>query len=392
MRKIRFIIFFSIVISIYSLLCWLLYSKGMSVFPTGSQGRLYFRIVFFFLAASYIVARFLEKIWLSAFSDVLTWIGSFWLAAFFYFLMAAVIIDIIRLANFIAPFFPDSFNTQEFRLLLFKGVVGVVLLLIVAGFINSLLPGIKQLDIHVDKKVEGLDELKIVFVSDIHMGTIIGPRRTNGIVNKINAQNPDLILLGGDVVDEDLAPVIRNNLGDSLLKLKAPLGVIGITGNHEYIGGAKKSVQYLEAHGIKMLRDSSILVDDKFYIIGREDRDKPRFSGRERKEIAALMSGIDKSKPIILLDHQPFELDEKEKAGIDLTLSGHTHHGQLWPLNYITKAIYEVSWGYIKKGNTHVYVSSGVGGWGPPVRIGNRPEIVVINLYFSAEFYFDVLA
>lgn len=392
MRKIRFIIFFSIVISIYSLLCWLLYSKGMSVFPTGSQGRLYFRIVFFFLAASYIVARFLEKIWLSAFSDVLTWIGSFWLAAFFYFLMAAVIIDIIRLTNFIAPFFPDSFNTQEFRLLLFKGVVGVVLLLIVAGFINSLLPGIKQLDIHVDKKVEGLDELKIVFVSDIHMGTIIGPRRTNGIVNKINAQNPDLILLGGDVVDEDLAPVIRNNLGDSLLKLKAPLGVIGITGNHEYIGGAKKSVQYLEAHGIKMLRDSSILVDDKFYIIGREDRDKPRFSGRERKEIAALMSGIDKSKPIILLDHQPFELDEKEKAGIDLTLSGHTHHGQLWPLNYITKAIYEVSWGYIKKGNTHVYVSSGVGGWGPPVRIGNRPEIVVINLYFSAEFYFDVLA
>lgn len=392
MRKIRFIIFFSIVISIYSLLCWLLYSKGMSVFPTGSQGRLYFRIVFFFLAASYIVARFLEKIWLSAFSDVLTWIGSFWLAAFFYFLMAAVIIDIIRLANFIAPFFPDSFNTQEFRLLLFKGVVGVVLLLIVAGFINSLLPRIKQLDIHVDKKVEGLDELKIVFVSDIHMGTIIGPRRTNGIVNKINAQNPDLILLGGDVVDEDLAPVIRNNLGDSLLKLKAPLGVIGITGNHEYIGGAKKSVQYLEAHGIKMLRDSSILVDDKFYIIGREDRDKPRFSGRERKEIAALMSGIDKSKPIILLDHQPFELDEKEKAGIDLTLSGHTHHGQLWPLNYITKAIYEVSWGYIKKGNTHVYVSSGVGGWGPPVRIGNRPEIVVINLYFSAEFYFDVLA
>ncbi len=392
MHKIRFIIFFSIVISIYSLLCWLLYSKGMSVFPTGSQGRLYFRIVFFFLAASYIVARFLEKIWLSAFSDVLTWIGSFWLAAFFYFLMAAVIIDIIRLANFIAPFFPDSFNTQEFRLLLFKGVVGVVLLLIVAGFINSLLPRIKQLDIHVDKKVEGLDELKIVFVSDIHMGTIIGPRRTNGIVNKINAQNPDLILLGGDVVDEDLAPVIRNNLGDSLLKLKAPLGVIGITGNHEYIGGAKKSVQYLEAHGIKMLRDSSILVDDKFYIIGREDRDKPRFSGRERKEIAALMSGIDKSKPIILLDHQPFELDEKEKAGIDLTLSGHTHHGQLWPLNYITKAIYEVSWGYIKKGNTHVYVSSGVGGWGPPVRIGNRPEIVVINLYFSAEFYFDVLA
>ena len=235
----------------------------------------------------------------------------------------------------------------------------------------------------MDKKVEGLDQLKIVFVSDVHMGTIIGPRRTNSIVNKINALNPDLILLGGDIVDEDLAPVIRNNLGDSLRKLTAPLGVIGITGNHEYIGGAEPAVKYLEDHGIRMLRDSSILIDDKFYIVGREDRDKPRFSGRERKEIGALMNGIDKSKPLILLDHQPFELDEKEKAGVDLTLSGHTHHGQLWPLNYITKAIYEVSWGYKKKGNTHVYVSSGVGGWGPPVRIGNRPEIVLINLHFA---------
>lgn len=383
MRNIQFLIFFSIVISIYSLLSWLLYSKGMSVFPAGSQGRTYFRVVFFFLAASYIAARFLEKIWLSTFSDVLTWIGSFWLAAFFYFLMAALVIDILRLANFIIPFFPDSFKTQEFRLFLFKGIVAVVSVLLVAGFINSLLPRIKKLDIQLEKKVEGLDQLKIVFVSDVHMGTVIGPRRTNRIVNKINALNPDIILLGGDIVDEDLAPVIRNNLGDSLRKLAAPMGIFGITGNHEYIGGAEPAVKYLEAHGIKMLRDSSILINNMFYIIGREDRDKPRFSGRERKGISGLMNGLDKSKPLILLDHQPFELDEKEKAGVDLTLSGHTHHGQLWPLNYITKAIYEVSWGYKRKGETHVYVSSGIGGWGPPVRIGNRPEIVLINLHFA---------
>jgi predicted MPP superfamily phosphohydrolase len=131
-----------------------------------------------------------------------------------------------------------------------------------------------------------------------------------------------------------------------------------------------------------MLRDSSLLIGDMLYIIGREDRDKPRFSGHNRKDIEQLLTGIDKTKPMILLDHQPFELDIKESLGIDLTLSGHTHHGQMWPLNYITKAIYEVSWGYKKKGDTHVYVSSGIGGWGPPVRIGNRPEIVLINLHF----------
>ncbi len=383
MRNIQFLIFFSTVITVYSLLSWYIFSKGLHVFPAGSPARIYFKVIFLFLAASYIIARFLERIWLSPVSDVLTWIGSFWLAAFFYFLLIALIIDILRIANYMVPFFPDIFKTGVFRIWLFKGIVSMVAILLIAGFINSLLPRIKQLDLTINKKVEGLDNLKIVFVSDIHLGTIIGPRRTNSIVNKINALNPDLILLGGDVVDEDLAPVIRNNLGDSLLKLKARLGVIGITGNHEYIGGAEKAVNYLEAHGITMLRDSSLLVDDKFYIIGREDRDKPRFSGRNRKELEALLEVVDKTKPLILLDHQPFDLDIKESLEIDLTLSGHTHHGQMFPLNYITRAIYEVSWGYKKKGKTHVYVSSGVGGWGPPVRIGNRPEIVLINLHFA---------
>jgi predicted MPP superfamily phosphohydrolase len=95
------------------------------------------------------------------------------------------------------------------------------------------------------------------------------------------------------------------------------------------------------------------------------------------------MAGVDLQKPVILLDHQPFELDEKVQAGADLTLSGHTHHGQIWPLNYITRSIYEVSWGYKKKGNMHVYVSSGAGGWGPPVRLGNRPEVIFVKLKFS---------
>ncbi len=383
MRNIQFLIFFSTVIAVYSLLCWYIFSKGLQVFPQGTPARFYYKLIFFFLAASYIVARFLERVWLSAFSDVLTWIGSFWLAAFFYFLLAAVVIDIVRLFNAIVPFLPDIVYSKNFRLMLFKGVVGIVALLIIAGFINSLLPRIKHLDISIDKRADGLDNLKIVFASDIHMGTIIGPKRTQYIIDKINSQNPDLILLGGDVVDEDLAPVIRNNLGESLLKLKAPLGVIGITGNHEYIGGAEPAVKYLEEHGITMLRDSVLLVDNKFYVIGREDRDKPRFSGRNRKEITELLKDVDKTRPLILMDHQPFELDKKEKEGIDLTLSGHTHHGQIWPLNYLTRAIYEVSWGYKKKGNTHVYVSSGVGGWGPPVRLGNRPEIVEINLHFA---------
>jgi len=384
MRNIQFIIFFSIVITVYSLLSFYIYNKGLQVFPVGSAGRIYYKIVFIFLASSYIIARFLERLWLSSVSDIFMWIGSFWLAAFFYILIIVVFIDLIRLVNFVLPIIPDIAKTTSFIKIFFWSVVGLVSLVLLAGFINSLNPRIKKLDLTINKKVEGLKEITIAFASDIHLGTIIGPRRTNQIVKKINSLNADLILLGGDIVDEDLGPVIRNNLGDSLRKLSAPMGVIGITGNHEYIGGVAKAVRYLSEHGINMIRDTVIMLKNKIYIVGREDRDKRNFSNESRKNLKTIMQDIDANFPIILLDHQPFELDLKEELGVDLTLSGHTHHGQMWPLNYITKAIFEVSWGYKKKGNTHVYVSSGVGGWGPPVRIGNRPEIVLIHLKFAS--------
>jgi len=383
MRNIQFIIFFSIVIAVFTLLNLYIYSKGILAFPQGTAARLWFRWIFIFLAASYPLARILEKVWLSPVSDIFTWIGSFWLAAFFYFFLISLTIDFVRLVNLPFHFLPDFTRTMHFKHTFFWSACGIVSVVIIAGFINSLIPRIKELDLTIDKKAGDYKEIRIAFASDIHLGTVIGPRLANGFVNRLNQLNADIILLGGDVVDEDLAPVIRNNLGDSLKKLSAPLGIYAITGNHEYIGGAEPACRYLSEHGIHVIRDSSVLIDNSFYLTGREDRDMPRFTGKQRKPINGLMDGIDKALPLIMLDHQPFELDQKEALGIDLTLSGHTHHGQMWPLNYLTRAIYEVSWGYKKKGNTHVYVSSGYGGWGPPVRIGNRPEIVLIRMHFA---------
>ncbi|MCB2221386.1 MAG: metallophosphoesterase [Bacteroidetes bacterium] len=383
MRNIQFLIFFGIVFAIFFSLSWYIYTRGLMAFPKGTNGRMWFNMLFIFLSLSYPAARFLERIWISSLSDVLTWIGSFWLAAFFYFLLIVIAIDLVRLVNYIFPFLPEYTGTLAFKKQLFTGASVFVGIIILVGYINSITPRVKKLDLVVNKKVEGLKELTIAFASDIHLGTLIGPRRTNQIVDKLNSLEADIILLGGDIVDEDLAPVIRYNLGDSLKKLHAPLGVYGITGNHEYIGGAEAAVKYLSEHGITMIRDTSKLINGQFFLIGREDRDRPRFSGTGRKVVWDVMQGVDATKPLILLDHQPFDLDEKQKQGVDLTLSGHTHHGQLWPLNYITKAMYEVSWGYKLKGKTHVYVSSGAGGWGPPVRIGNRPEVVLIKIRFA---------
>lgn len=383
MRNIQFIFFFSIVISIFLSLSYYVYVRGAQAFPAGTTERRWFTLFFVILSFSYIVARTMERIYPSVVSDIFTWIGSFWLAAFFYFLILLVAIDLLRLVNAVIPFLPESWGSLPFKRVLFIASSGVVGLLLLIGFINARNPRVKSIELEINKKFKGRDDLHVVFASDIHLGTLIGPRQTERIVNKINRLNPDLILLGGDIVDEDLGPVIRGNLGESLDKLNAPLGVLGITGNHEYIGGAQQAVEYLEAHGIHMIRDSILLIDGGIFIVGREDRDMPRFEGKERKPIDSLMQGIDQEKPIILLDHQPFELNEKQKAGVDLTLSGHTHHGQIWPLNYITKSIFEVSWGYKLKGNMHVYVSSGAGGWGPPVRLGNRPEIISLKLKFQ---------
>jgi len=382
MKNYQFLVFFSIVLLIYSAINYYIYHRGIQSVPVDSGLRNWFRWIFITLAASYVIGRFLERMYLSVFSDVLVWIGSFWLATMFYFLLAVILIDLIRLSNYFIGYLPSGWLTPKAAANALGLTVIVVLITVFAGYVNAISPRIKNLTIDVKKQAGSLKELNIAMASDIHMGTIIGSRRMAKLVGLINGLKPDIILFAGDIVDEDLAPVIRQNLGESLRRLEAPMGVYGITGNHEYIGGAERAVRYLQEHGIVMLRDSVIKIAGAFYIAGREDRDKPRFSGKSRLEVAQLLENVDKNLPVILMDHQPFNLGNAQAAGVDLQLSGHTHHGQIWPLNYLTQAIYEVSMGYKKKGDSHFYVSPGFGGWGPPVRTGNRPEIVNIKIRF----------
>ena len=198
-------------------------------------------------------------------------------------------------------------------------------------------------------------------------------------MNLVNAQKPDVILLAGDIFDEDLGPVIKKDMGKLLSKLEAPMGVYAVTGNHEYIGGVSQAVKYLKDHGITVLQDS-VAVTEMFNIVGRDDRQSKVMGGKPRKELASFMQNVNLNKFTVLLDHQPYHLNEAVENGIDLQISGHTHHGQLWPLSYITKSIFEVSRGYKKKDNTHIIVSTGYGTWGPPIRIGNRPEILLIDI------------
>jgi predicted MPP superfamily phosphohydrolase len=385
MKIVPFVVFFSIVLIIYGLINTYIFTRFMQCIPSGWQGRIWAIIVFWVLVGSFVVARFLERAYPCDFTEVMTWIGSFWLGAMVYFILAILLVDFSRLVNHFIPFFPQAFYTdyQKTKLVALFITMGVVMITVTAGFINAKNPAIRILDLNIAKKIQGDKTLRIAMASDIHLGTLVGKRGASQLVEMINGLHPDIILLAGDLVDEDLKPVIRRNLGETLKNLSAPLGVYAITGNHEYIGGAAEAIAYLTAHNIKFLSDTIALIDNRFYLAGRDDRDKPRFTGKQRKPLAEILKGIDPAIPVLLMDHQPFQLSIPEDLGVDLQLSGHTHHGQMWPFNYITNAIYEVSWGYKKKGNTHIYVSSGYGTWGPPIRLGNRPEVVSITLHFQ---------
>jgi len=385
MRTMTAIIFFGIFFLITGGISFYIYIRGLQSIPQGSSLRHPYTIVFWIVACSFIGGRVLERFVPSVVSDLFIWMGSFWIAAMIYFLLAVVSLDVLRLVNRFIPIFPSAIrdNYAQAKYIVSVSVIGLVGLILLSGHINSLMPRVRKLDIKIAKKAGSLKTLNIVAASDIHLGIIVGRSRFDHIVEKINSLNPDLVLFPGDIVDEDLTPVIKQNLGESLKNIRARLGVYAVTGNHEHIGGAERACAYLRDHNIVMLRDQSTLVADSVYIVGREDRAISRFNGYQRKSLAQLMTGVDTKLPIILMDHQPFGLDEAVDQGIDLQLSGHTHYGQLWPVNYIVESIYELAWGYRKIGGTHFYVSNGVGTWGPPVRVGNRPEIVQIRITFN---------
>jgi predicted MPP superfamily phosphohydrolase len=381
--RISTIIFVSIFTLITGLISFYIFIRGLQSIPPNSALRNFFIIVFWAVALSFICGRIFENVLPHFLGELLVWIGSFWIAASLYFLLAVVTLDLLRLVNHFIPFFPAAITAhyQQAKQIVGACVFGLVGMILLAGYLNSLFPRVVTLNLSVARKAAKLRQLNIVAVSDIHLGAIVGRSRIDGIVERINALDPDLVLLPGDIVDEDLAPVIKQNLGEALSSIKSRFGVFAVTGNHEYIGGVEEACRYLVAHHITMLRDQSALIADSVFLVGREDRSSNRFpGGHPRKDLSELMRNVDRSYPVVLMDHQPFGLEEAVTQNIDLQISGHTHDGQLWPINYIVNRVYELPWGYKKLGNTHIYVSDGVGTWGPPARIGNRPEIVNIHL------------
>lgn len=376
------LIFFSIVIVIHLSVNYYIYRSTKPIFGLEGWTGIALKSIFIILVLSYPIGRMLERLVPSAASEFVAKTGAFWLGAMLYLVLMFFILDVAKLmyswTGF--PSFLSAKNSISFLQKMVIGVYATTLIILIGGHINALYPRVNKLSINIDKSITGYDSFRVGLASDIHLGTIISNGRLERFVRMMNEQKPDIILLAGDIFDEDLGPVIKNDMGKLLSQLYAPLGVYAVTGNHEYIGGVEPAVKYLEDHNIKVLRDSTISIEGILNIVGREDRQSNVMAGVTRKPLDKIVANIDKSLFTVLLDHQPYNLDQAVENGIDLQLSGHTHHGQMFPFNFITKSIFEVSRGLKKIENTHVFVSTGYGTWGPPIRIGNRPEIAVIEV------------
>jgi predicted MPP superfamily phosphohydrolase len=377
--------FITIFLSIFFAGNFYVFARGWQALPANTATRLIYTTLFLFTALSFIFGEISEKTGLFEDNKIIILIGSTWLAFLLYAILALLMIDIVRGLNFFFQFLPSNevLKAGNVPLKLMIGVVTAVSMIVIAGIITASSPVIKTVDIKIPKKGGIENSLNIVMASDIHLGNIIGKKKFQYLVDTINSLDSDIVLFPGDFFDETLGPVIKDNMGPLVESIKAKYGVYAVTGNHEYIGGVDEAVNFMTKHKIRVLRDEAIEVNGSFIIAGREDKSINRFTGGKRKSLEEILIGKNIKLPVILMDHQPSTIDESVRYGIDLHLSGHTHNGQLWPVNYITKAIFEVSCGYKKIKDTNVYVSKGYGTWGPPVRTSGRPEIVVFQIRFT---------
>lgn len=282
-------------------------------------------------------------------------------------------------------------------------MVGVLCMAVVAsiclwGTWNARVIRVTPYEITVDKDGGKRESLNVVLIADLHLGYSVGAAQMVRMVERINEQNADLVVIAGDIFDNEYEALEDpEKLAAILRGIRVRYGVYACYGNHDveekllagfpFGGSAKKQSSpemdaFLDKAGIRLLRDEAVLIDDSVYLYGRPDAQRPGRGIGTRKTAAELTEGLDSDKPVLVLDHEPGELQELAAAGVDVALCGHTHDGQLFPGNLVTSLMWENSYGYLKKDGMHTIVTSGVGLFGPCMRVGTIAEICPVRIRF----------
>ncbi len=329
---------------------------------------------FAFLSAGGILFRTDGSVLPNGLTDYIYFVSACWMSIIYYAFILTLLCDVLNFAQIKLGL--DIFRfTAKSTAYIVMACVGIS---IAYGAYHASHPQIIKYDITINKPAK-TDKMRIVLISDIHFGKIIADDMAQKLVEKINQQNPDVVIFAGDIIDSDLESVERKNSMRFFKNIKSNYGTYGIMGNHEYFSRSAKSVvTYLQNNGVNMLIDTALELPNGAILYGRDDYS--RTAGQH--SLKEKLSGY-QGKPILVADHQPRRIEETKAAGTDLLMSGHTHKGQFIPNNLITSYIYELDYGYKKFGTLNMIVTSGAGSWGPPVRIGSDSEVVVIDISFK---------
>ena len=327
--------------------------------------------------------------------------SNYFLGIFMYILMVLLSIDIIRL------FLKYVVHASWIQSRIVFAAVGaccicVVIIISFSGIYHAKHIKVTPYKITVDKSAPDMDSLKIVLLADTHFGYNSGAVHAQEIVDKINEQNPDLVCIAGDIFDNEYDAVREpERISEILRTIRSKYGVYACWGNHDlnepilagFTFKHKKEdskqlkdprmKRFLQNSNIQLLEDEAVLIDNSFYVVGRKDASLIEKIEEKRKTPAQLTQKLDKDKTIIVIDHQPKELQDIADAGVNLDLCGHTHDGQTFPGNFTVKFLWENPCGYLQKGSMHNIVTSGSGVWGPAMRVGTDSEICTINLTFT---------
>ncbi|MCI6821853.1 MAG: metallophosphoesterase [Clostridiales bacterium] len=332
-------------------------------------------------------------------------VENYWLGFLLYIIFVVAIADLIKVIvkTIYRKKGLDQTRLRSRRTFVVSGAVCMIVIAVIGvyGMVNAGIIRTTDYDITVDKSGGNMDSMKVVLVADLHMGYSIGTDHIANMVKKINTQDPDVVVIAGDIFDNDYdALEDPEKLEKTFRKIKSRYGVYACYGNHDIkekilAGFTFKSKEkkesdprmdaFLEAAGIKLLQDDSVLIDDSVYIYGRADSKHPGRGISKRKTPEQIMDSLDSSKPVIVIAHEPDELGELSDAGVDVDLCGHTHDGQMFPGNLTTALVWENSYGYLNKNGMHNIVTSGVGIFGPDMRVGTIAEVCPITIKFNKQ-------
>lgn len=340
--------------------------------------RLWYLIIYLLLAVIYPLSeRFSDKE-INPFMQGLITICGYILPFYLYLFLSVLLFDLFLLLNIMFKFAsPETRKSFLFRIYTLSAMIILSVAAVAAGAINLNTIRISKYRVEIPRRGSNLDHLRVAFAADLHLQQNTRLQFIEQFVRKINALQPDLMLYGGDMTEGDRENETTETIESALRKIQAKYGVYGVTGNHEFYGGQEQGSFFRKA-GITLLCDTIVRIDDSFYLAGRYDQ-----HFRHRKTINEILGSDSLDLPVILLDHRPTELQEVSLTGTDVQFSGHTHNGQLFPINLITSSIYELSWGYKNIRNTHFFVTSGLRLWGPPVKTAGKSEIMLVDIYFK---------